>query len=175
MESHMDPCAFQVADNQYHLYYCAGAKRTIDGKERWEFKNFMATSADGISGWKREAGPILPLGPKDSWDSHSHAGPYVLRLPDGYHLWYLGSGPRNGKIAWRIGHATSPDGRKWTKSGTEPVLDVGKDGDWDCGTFLHFVITFRAGQFRFWYAAAPTEHGDETKMKIEIGYGTSQS
>ena len=108
--------------------------------------------------------------------SASHAGPCVLKLEDGFHMWYLGSGAMNGKIAWRIGHATSPDGLNWTKSSTEPVLDVGNPGDWDGGTFMSFDIIFRDsdGKFLFWYAAAPTGHGDETKMKIQIGYGTSR-
>ncbi len=173
METHMDPCVIRVGENKYHLYYCEGGRKTIDGKQRWEFKNYMATSPDGIT-WKNELEPVLPLGPKGSWDSESHAGPCVLKLADGYHMWYLGSGPYKGKTAWRIGHATSSDGLKWTQSGDEPVLDIGKPGDWDGGTFLHFAVTFRDGKFLFWYAAAPTEHGDETKMKIQIGHGASK-
>lgn len=173
MESQLDPYVIRVGENKYHLYYCAGGRKTIDGKERWEFKNYMATSPDGIA-WKKEPEPVLPLGPKDSWDLESHAGPCVLKLPDGYHMWYLGSGPYKGTTAWRIGHATSPDGLKWSRSGDEPVLDIGKPGDWDGGTFLHFALTFREGKLMFWYAAAPTEHGDETKMKMQIGLGTSR-
>ena len=172
-EGHMDPCVIRVAENKFHLYDCEGGRKTIDGKQVWEFQNYAATSPDGIT-WKKESGPILPLGPKGSWDSQSHAGPCVLKLPDGFHLWYLGSGPYHGKTAWRIGHATSPDGLKWTKSGDEPILDIGQPGDWDGGTFLHFDIVFRDGKFLFWYAAAPTEHGDETKMTIQIGHGTSR-
>ena len=69
-----------------------------------------------------------------------------------------------------------PDGRKWTKSGQEPVLDIGHPGDWDGGTLMHFDIIFREaeGRFLFWYAAAPTDHGDETKMTIQIGHGYSK-
>ena len=100
----------------------------------------------------------------------------MLRLEDGFHLWYLGSGPHHGKTAWRVGHATSPDGLKWTKSGQEPVLDIGHPGDWDGGTLMHFDIIFREaeGRLLFWYAAAPTDHGDETKMTIQIGHGYSK-
>jgi hypothetical protein len=172
-ESHLDPCVIRVAEGKFHLYYCDGGRKTIDGKPVWEFKNYLATSPDGIT-WKKESEPVLPLGPKGSWDSKSHAGPCVLKLEDGFHLWYLGSGSYHGKTAWRIGHATSPDGVKWTKSGEEPVLDIGRPGDWDGGTFLHFDIVLRDGKFLFWYAAAPTEHGDETKMTIQIGHGTSK-
>ena len=39
---------------------------------------------------------------------------------------------------------------------------------------MSFDVIFRDGKFLFWYAAAPTEHGDETKMTIQIGHGTSQ-
>jgi formylglycine-generating enzyme required for sulfatase activity len=170
----LDPCVIQVGENRFHLYYCAGGKKTINGKDVWEFKNYVATSADGIN-WKKIQKPVLPLGSKNAWDNQSHAGPCVLKLEDVFHMWYLGSGSyKGGKNAWRIGHATSPDGITWTKSGKEPVLDTGKAGDWDSGTFLSFDIIFREGKFLFWYAAAPGSHGDETKMKIQIGHGTSK-
>ncbi len=172
-EGCMDPCVIRVAENKFHLYYCAGGQKTVNEKQVWEFKNQIATSPDGIT-WKSELEPVLPLGPSGSWESQSHAGPCVLKLADGFHLWYLGSGAYKGKKAWRIGHATSPDGLKWTKSGDEPVLDIGKAGDWDGGTFLHIDVIFRDGKFLFWYAADPGEHGDETKMKIQIGHGTSR-
>jgi hypothetical protein len=171
----LDPCVVRVAEDNFHLYYCDGGQKMQDGKQVWEFHNYVATSDDGIR-WKRESQPILPLGPEKSWDVLSHAGPCLLKLDDGFHLWYLGSGELNGKTAWRIGHATSPDGLRWTSSGTEPVLDGGQEGEWDGGTFMSFEVVFRDRDKKllFWYAAAPTEHGDETKMKIQIGHGTSQ-
>lgn len=169
----LDPCVVQVAEDRFHLYYCAGGKKTKDGKEVWEFKARIATSADGIH-WQKAPRPALGFGPDGSWDSKSHAGPCVLKLPDGFHMWYLGSGPYQGKTAWRIGHATSQDGLVWTKSSAEPVLNIGKEGDWDGGTLMSFDIIFREGKFLFWYARAATPHGDEIKMNIQIGYGTSQ-
>lgn len=169
----LDPCIIQIAKDRFHLYFCAGGKKTKDGKDTWEFKNFVAASEDGIV-WKKEPKPILPLGDKGSWDEMSHAGPCVLKLADGFHLWYLGSGHHNGKRAWRIGHATSRDGIVWDRSSDAPVLDVGKEGAWDGGTFMSFDIVFRDGKFLFWYAAAPSGHGDETKMTIQIGHGTSR-
>jgi len=168
----MDPCVV-AANGKYHLYYCGGGKKMRNGKQVWEFKAHMAVSEDGIR-WEKKPAPVLPLGPKGSWDEHSHAGPCVLKLEDGFHMWYLGSGTCKGKTAWRIGHATSQDGLHWHKSGKEPVLDVGRTGAWDCGTFMSFDIVFRDGKFLFWYAAAPTGHGDETKMTIQIGHGTSR-
>ena len=124
LEGHLDPCVIRVAENKFHLYYCDGGRKTIDEKPVWEFKNYLATSKDGIA-WQNEPEPVLPLGPEGSWDSRSHAGPCVLNLEDGFHMWSLGSGEYKGKTAWRIGHATSPDGLKWTKTAQEPVLDIG--------------------------------------------------
>ncbi len=169
-----DPYVIRVGERKWHLYYCDGGKVKTNGKSVWRFKNYLATSTDGIH-WRRRTEPILSLGSDGSWDSASHAGPVVLRLPDGkFHLWYLGSGDMDGKIAWRVGHATSADGIRWTRSGDAPVLDVGEPGAWDGGTLLSFDILLRDGRFHFWYAAAPTGHGDETKMTIQIGYGTSR-
>ena len=170
----MDPCIVRVGEDLFHLYYCGGGRKKKNGKLVWEFKTHMATSSDGVT-WKKESKPALPLGPEGTWDSASHAGPCVLKLGDAFHMWYLGSGPHHGKTAWRIGHATSPDGLNWTKSGRTPVLDTGAEGDWDGGTFMSFDIIFRGGQLLFWYAAAPTGHGDETKMTIQIGHGTSRT
>lgn len=169
----LDPCVVRVSENKFHLYYCRGGRKMKNGKQAWEFKAHMATSEDGVR-WKKEPKPALPLGSQGSWDESSHAGPCVLKLEDGFHMWYLGSGKYKDKIAWRIGHATSRDGLNWTKSGKDPVLDIGKPGEWDCGTFMSFDIVFRNGKFLFWYAGAPTGHGDETKMKIQIGHGTSK-
>lgn len=169
-----DPKVVRVAPDKFYLYYCDGGKVAKHGKQVWEFKNYLATSEDGIR-WKKTADPVLPLGPPGSWDEDSHAGPCVLKLPDGFHMFYLGSGTwQGGKTAWRVGHATSPDGLKWTKSGDAPVLDIGKSGDWDGGTFLSIHVIFRDGKFYFWYAAAPGPHEEETKMTIQIGYGTSE-
>jgi hypothetical protein len=170
----LDPCVIQAATDRFHLYYASGGQKMKGGKQVWESKVHAATSADGLH-WKKHPDPLLPLGPAGSWDSQSHAGPCVLKLADGYHMWYLGSGEYRGKTAWRIGHATSPDGLHWKKSGTEPVLDVDRPGEWDGGTFMSFDIVFRDGKFLFWYAAAPGEHGDETRMTIQIGHGTSHS
>ncbi|GBD36568.1 hypothetical protein HRbin36_01693 [bacterium HR36] len=173
-EDHADPKVVRVAENKFYLYYCDGGKVTKDGKQVWEFKNYMAVSEDGIK-WKKLPDPVLPLGPKGSWDEHSHACPCVLKLPDGFHMFYLGSGTYKGRgPAWRVGHATSPDGLKWTRSGDEPVLDIGKAGEWDGGTFLSISVIFRDGKFHFGYAADPGAHDDETKMSIQIGYGTSK-
>ena len=169
----MDPCVVQVAENRFHLYFCSGGRKKKNGKQVWEFKNYLVTSDDGIH-WKGKPRQILPLGSEGSWDSQSHAGPVVLKLPDGFHLWYLGSGPYRGKAAWRVGHAPSHDGIHWTKSGSEPVRDVGKPGDWDGGTLMSFDIIYLNGKLHFWFAAAPTEHGDETKMTNQIGYGTNK-
>jgi hypothetical protein len=169
----LDPCVVRVAEDRFHLYYCAGGRKIRDGKPAWEFKAYVATSPDGIA-WKKEPKPVLPLGPAGSWDEKSHAGPCVLKLGDEFHMWYLGSGAYRGKTAWRIGHATSPDGLRWTRSGSDPVLDVGRPGDWDGGTLMSFDVVLRDGKLLFWYAAAPTEHGDETKMTIQIGHGSSR-
>ena len=169
----LDPCVVRVAENQFYLYYCSGGRVTKEGKQAWQFRLYLASSPDGIR-WTKRPDPILPLGAQGSWDESSHAGPAVLKLEDEYHLWYLGSGSLKGRTAWRIGHATSPDGRNWTKSATNPVLDIGKPGDWDGGTFMSFDIIFREGKLLFWYAADPGKHGDETKMTIQIGCGASQ-
>lgn len=169
----LDPYVLQVAEGQFHLYFCAGGKRTKNGESVWEFQNYVATSPDGIH-WSKLAEPILPLGGQGAWDEASHAGPCVLQRNGQFDMWYLGSGDVEGKRAWRVGHATSPDGLRWTKSGETPVFDVGKEEAWDSGTLMSFDIVAQNNGILFWYAAAPTEHGDESKMRIQIGHGRSR-
>ena len=52
----LDPCVVRVAENRFHLYYCAGGKKIKDGQQVWEFKDYVATSNDGIT-WKKQPKP----------------------------------------------------------------------------------------------------------------------
>jgi predicted GH43/DUF377 family glycosyl hydrolase len=49
----------------------------------------VARSRDGITGWERlPQNPIIPLGPKDAWDSSSIYKPYVLLEGNKWTLFY---------------------------------------------------------------------------------------
>ena len=83
----------------------------------WRPKKSIALveSQDGVR-WSK---PVIVLGPneKTEWENDLNR-PVVLKKGDRYHMWYTGQARGH---SW-IGHATSPDGKTWTRPGTRPVL-----------------------------------------------------
>jgi predicted GH43/DUF377 family glycosyl hydrolase len=103
------PCVLKDGD-RFYLWYSGSGRGHGFG---------LATSRDGVS-WKRHGtGPVL-RGIGGSMD------PCVRKLGDQFVMWYC------GKVGgqYRILRATSPDGIRWKKE-TEPVLPLGKPGDFD--------------------------------------------
>jgi beta-1,2-mannobiose phosphorylase / 1,2-beta-oligomannan phosphorylase len=79
--------------------------------------------------WTKYAGnPVITKGPAD-WDIIAIGQPTVLYENDTIKMWYPGVG---ADMKARICYATSTDGIHWTKY-SEPVIDVGNAGEWDCG------------------------------------------
>ncbi len=73
----------------------------------------LAESKDGIH-WSE---PLLALQPNPNTDWEEDINrPVVVKRDDGYHLWYTGQAKGHS----RIGYATSPDGKTWTRSQTSP-------------------------------------------------------
>jgi len=80
----------------------------------WRPKDSIAyvESADGIS-WGE---PIIALGPDTTtqWEDRVNR-PIVVKRQNEYQMWYTGQ----IKGQSRIGYATSPDGRTWTRASLE--------------------------------------------------------
>lgn len=87
----------------------------------------LATSPDGRN-WTRHGEPVLPVGPRGSWDELAAADPYVIRHGDKLYMAYLGQ-DRAGRQ--RLGLARSRDGLVWEKSRGNPILDLGAEGMFD--------------------------------------------
>jgi sulfatase modifying factor 1 len=153
-----DPCVRKM-DGRFEMWYC--------GRAGGAYRIMHATSPDGIK-WSKSPGPVLPLGAKGSFDSGHHAGPCVLRIGNVYYLWHLGS----DGTKWRMGLATSRDGRAWSKWPDSPVLDVGEKGAWDSGSILGHDVLYVDGVLHVWYAAvADADVGKpENRQAIRIGY-----
>ncbi len=76
--------------------------------------------------------------------------PVVVQLDGVFHMYYRAT---RGRVT-RIGHATSPDGRTWTREGT--VLSPGND--WDSSRIEPgSVEVLDDGQLRLWYAGTDGE------------------
>lgn len=110
----------------------------------------MATSTDGLN-WERlpDNRMVMYEGPQ-AWDSVEVFSPFVMREGDKLSMWYTGwdRGP-----SYRIGYASSTDnGRTWTKSPENPVLDVGSAGSFDSRSVEGASVIREAdGTYRMWY------------------------
>jgi len=121
-----------------------------------------ATSEDGLTWTRSESNPVLVLGSSGSWDGVSILDPTVLFDGSNYHMWYQGY---NGSSR-RIGYATSEDGVTWTKSESNPVVDLGPSGSWDSSELRSPFVILDGELYRMWYTGS---NGSDQRF----GYATS--
>jgi len=118
------------------------------GKRKSEFSVGLATSADGIT-WVSEGQVFKPGG--EDWDNVSVIPNSVVPLTTGgWRMWYSGfDGSR-----WRIGSATSSDGRSWSREEAPRSYQfgLGDPGAWDdSGVKDAWVIQDTTGE-HLWYS-----------------------
>lgn len=117
---------------------------------------YRLVSDDGIQ-WELEPrDPVLERGEEGEWDAGSVETPAVVWFAGRYHLFYTGYPSDHLEVtSYRIGHAESPDGIRWTKTGSilapsdpegPPNLDfrqfvVGEPGPVVRGDTLHLYFT----------------------------------
>jgi predicted GH43/DUF377 family glycosyl hydrolase len=87
----------------------------------------LARSKNGMS-WAKEPAPVLPLGPRGSWDERGVADPYVIDIDRTLYMYYLGQDRARRQ---RLGVAMSTDGTHWSKLRSNPILDLGATGAFD--------------------------------------------
>lgn len=90
--------------------------------------------------------------------------PAVVKRSDGYHLWYTGQAKGHSSI----GHATSSDGKSWTRVGNRPVL--APDAKWEKVAVMcpDVIWDEQANRYRMWYS------GGEQYEPDAIGYAISR-
>jgi len=94
-------------------------------------------------------GLVLGYGPPGSFDDGEVGDPTVLFDERVYHMWYQGA---SGGDNFRIGHATSLDGRSWARDGHVefPISD---------GYFQAYPEVIDLGrEYRMWYSAYDGVH-----------------
>ncbi len=119
-----------------------------------------ATAPGPIGPWTIEPDPVLTPGPDGAWDEVQVSGPNVLKVEEGYLMYY--DGLRNGGASM-IGRATSTDGVHWEKyndpattepafAESDPVLGVSSEG-WDSRRVIDPNVIQTADGFEMIYLA----------------------
>ena len=155
--------------NKFMMYY-GGSKG--DFSEPNTVYIFRATSNDGIN-WKRNSIPVLSPGEKNSWDSIKVETPSVAKiaLPNGnseYWMYYAGSSKPDTEDGFQMGLATSNDGINWKRHSSNPILRLGKKGDFDELSIFEPSILFKDGEYWLWYA------GMSNKLQVSFGLAKSK-
>lgn len=136
--------------NVYRMYFSWRPRKSVA----------LTESADGVH-WST---PVVVLGPTDKTDWEADINrPVVLKKADTYHMWYTGQA--RGRS--RIGYATSPDGKAWTRESPKPVLFPQQPWEKVAVMCPHVLWDPKQRQFRMWYS------GGEQYEPDAIGYATS--
>jgi beta-lactamase class A len=144
-----------VYDGQtFHLWY-AGRRRGPPGL-KMPMDLGYATSSDGIHWQKSESNPVLVRGPLGSYDENMITAPYVLYDGEQFRMWYSAV---DFDGDWSINYATSPDGVRWHKYESNPLLTETHDYRWDAVYIAEPCVLFNGSLFEMWYngASATTE------------------
>ena len=88
----------------------------------------IAVSLDAGKTWTKHGDPVLPAGPRGSWDERGVADPYVVKVGSTFYMYYLGQDRARRQ---RIGVARSGDGLRWEKLRSNPILELGEPGTFD--------------------------------------------
>jgi len=139
-----DPSILFVGDEMW-IYYSA-----VEGGVDDYIREGLSISKDG--GLTFEAyGMVLDVGAEGEWDDWKAHDVDVLydETDSTYKMWYTGNkGPAGGG---KIGLATSPDGKVWTKYAGNPVFDVDVPGTWDDGGVSYPSVLEEGGTFYMFY------------------------
>jgi predicted GH43/DUF377 family glycosyl hydrolase len=82
---------------------------------------------NGLSSFAKNGLVDLKADDANTWDNNSIRLGCVIKIPDGFKMYYLGnfSNYGDGAVISAIGVATSTDGKKWNKSSDNPVFHNG--------------------------------------------------
>jgi predicted GH43/DUF377 family glycosyl hydrolase len=151
---------------QYWYWYQAGAK----GSPRIG----LARAPDART-WRKQATPVMELGPVGSWDERAVADPYVIRLEPYFYMYYLG---QDRAARQRLGVARSTDGVRWEKLRSNPILDLddevglGEPAVWQSDGFYWMLYTVRdPGEKRHLAMARSTDGVHFTKLGVKLTGG----
>jgi hypothetical protein len=114
-----------LEDGLFRMWYISATKwekESPEAKPRHYYTIKYAESDDGLA-WRTNADLCLAYEAQE----YAIARPIVRRLKDRYEMWFTF---RGGANTYRLGFATSPDGRAWKRDPSTIGIDVSPSG-WD--------------------------------------------
>jgi sucrose-6-phosphate hydrolase SacC (GH32 family) len=148
-------------------YIAANGSALLAGEEilywyeaGYPFRIALARSRDGKN-WTRHGEPVVPLGPRGSFDEAAVADPYVIRSGDRYFLFYLGQDRAHRQS---LGVARSTDGVTWEKLRTNPILEPGAPGAFDENGLGEPAVWTSGGQW--WMLYTGRDKGERRRLGL---------
>jgi predicted GH43/DUF377 family glycosyl hydrolase len=123
----------------------------------------LARSHDGKN-WARHGEPVVPLGPRGSFDERAVADPYVIRASGTFYMFYLGQDRARRQS---LGIARSSDGVIWEKLRVNPILEPGAPGAFDENGLGEPAVWTSGGQWWMLYT------GRDKKEQRRLGLARS--
>lgn len=120
----------------------------------------MAESPDGRS-WTKHPEPVLGPGPYASWDEAAVADPYVIEAGGRLYLFYTGMDRARRQ---RLGVAVSSDGIRWTKLRANPVVELGRMGEFDENGLGEPAVW--SGQGSYWMLYTGRDRKENRRMGL---------
>ena len=136
-------------NNLFHMFYCSGTnwfKKNNKYEHTYDIK--YSYSRDGIN-FYQDGKEII----KQKNIEEAITRPVILKKNNLYHMYFCFRGSndfRDGRDAYRIGHAYSEDLKYWNRNDEETVIDLSKDG-WDSRMLAYpYVIQTPYGTYLFY-------------------------
>lgn len=123
-------CSVLYHDSKFYLYYWARPDATATA----HFETGLAISEDGVSFQKITDGidgtsKVLAVGSPTDWDARHVFRGSVFYYENKFRMFYIGNYPYPD-LKKEIGYAESDDGKDWTKSTENPLMQIGTE-DWE--------------------------------------------
>jgi hypothetical protein len=138
--------AFHVEGERWKTWYNSGLRweKTGAGWKHYYGLHY-AESRDGVQ-WKCEPGLMLPF--KDEYE-YAFGRPSVIRVDDTYFMWFAHRASATIDT-YRIGFASSTDGRSWQRNDALSGIDVSASG-WDSQMICYPYVFEHRGTMHMLY------------------------
>lgn len=106
--------------------------------------------------------PIFKMS-NSSFDNFGVTSPHVIIEENKYKMWF-----HNQATIPSIGYAESPDGYNWTRPSSQPVINLGSSGTWDCGYIQPGPVINVDGQYWMYYSGSAVSGMESSRIGLAV-------